>query len=122
MTTANQTEKKISDTMTTGRKVGLLMDHLQAGGEVEIDGYTWVWLDNHITGSSTDGNGETQYWGINGLAIKGVSIKNGVEKPTYMGQGTMPFQSFVELTNKVKEEDWLGMCAGNALRSMNKKR
>ncbi|MCR6108716.1 hypothetical protein HXA34_20680 [Salipaludibacillus agaradhaerens] len=108
--------------MTTGHKIGLLMDYLQAGGEVEIDGYTWVWLDNHITGSSTGENGETQYWGINGLAIKTVRIKGNEESPHYMGQGTLPFQSFVGLANRVKDEEWVGICAGNALQSMNKKR
>lgn len=112
----------ISEKMTIGRKIGLLMDYLQAGGEVEIDGRTWVWLDNYITQTSVDRNLETQYWGINGLAIKGVRIKGGVETPHYIEQGTIPFQSFVELAEKLKEEDWLSIRAGNALRSMNKER
>ncbi|PAE87677.1 hypothetical protein [Shouchella clausii] len=108
--------------MTIGHKIGRLMDYLQTGGEVEIDGHTWVWLDDHIAQTSVDRNLETQYWGINGLAIKGIKIKDGVAEPHYIGQDTIPFQSFVELAEKLKEEDWVNISVGYALMTMNKDR
>jgi hypothetical protein len=119
-----ENQRTLTDTMFIGRKIGLLIDHLQTGGEVQIDGRTWVWLDNHITRTTTDENGEKQDWGIDGLAIKGMSINGstGEEKPHYMGQGSIPIQAFVQLVERLSEEDWLGICAGNALKSLNKKR
>lgn len=119
MTTPSLTEK-----MTIGRKIGLLIDHLQTGGEVDIDGRTYVWLDNHITNITTDDNGDTQYWGIDGLAIQGVKIdgSTGAKEPHYMGQGDIPLQAFIQLVENVSEQEWLGIGASNALKSMNKKR
>ena len=118
------TRISLSEKMTTGRKMGLLLDYLQNGGEVEVDGRTWVWLDNHITRTSTDENGEEQYWGINGLAIKGTSYNTITkeEKPTYIGQNDISFEALSEIVENVSEADWLGICAGNALKSLNKKR
>ncbi|MFE5431176.1 hypothetical protein [Peribacillus simplex] len=101
-----------------------MIDHLQAGGEIEIGGRTYVWLDNHVTRTATSSRGETEYWGIDGLAIKGVSVNSntGEEAPHYMGQGNMPVQSFVQLAEQITEEDLLGICASSALKSLNKKR
>lgn len=117
-------QRTLTDTMSIGRKIGLLIDHLQAGGEVKVDGYTWVWLDNHILRTATDENGEPEHWGIHGLAIKSVRIsgRTGEESPFYMGQGDMQLQAFLRIVGKVTEEDWLGMCASSALRGMNKQR
>lgn len=118
-----ENKRTLTDTMSLGRKMGLLIDHLQAGGEVKIDGYTWVWLDNHVTHTTTDEQGETVYWGIDGLAIQSMRISDTEEEsPHYMGQGDMPLQAFVKMVGKVTEEDLLGMCASSALRGMNKPR
>lgn len=117
-------QQTLTEKMSIGRKIGLLIDHLQAGGEITINGYTYVWLDNHITRTTTNAKGEPEYWGIDGLAVKGVSINSltGEETPHYMGRGDMSIQSFINLAGKVTEEDLLGICASNALKSMNKKR
>jgi hypothetical protein len=117
-------QRTLTDTMAIGRKIGLVLDHLQAGGEVEVEGYTWVWLDNHITRTFIDDDGETQHWGINGLATKGVQIDSATkeEKPHYMGQGGLTLGAFIDIVGKIKEEDLLGICASSALRGMNKER
>jgi len=118
-----ENQRTLTATMTLGRKIGLLIDHLQAGGEVKIDGYTWVWLDNYVTRTTTNENDETTYWGIDGLAIKSMRISDTEEEsPHYMGQGDMSIQAFTKMVGKVTEEDWLDMCASSALRGMNKKR
>lgn len=114
----------LTEIMSIGRKMNLLIDYLQAGGEIEIEGRTYVWLDNYVTHTTTNDNGELEYWGIDGLAIKGVKIdgSTGKESPHYMGQGGMPFQTFIHLIESVTEEDWVGIGASVALRSLNKKR
>ncbi|MGD6967733.1 hypothetical protein ACQCVP_14995 [Rossellomorea vietnamensis] len=38
----------LNNTMSMCRKICLLLDHLLAGGEVEIDGYTRMRLANHM--------------------------------------------------------------------------
>lgn len=118
----NQTQRTLKDTMSIGRKIGLLLDYLQNGGEVTVNGRVWVWCDNVVTHETTDRKGNPQYWGIDGLAIKGVRISGNEEKPHYMGQNDIPFASFIALVEELSEEDWLGICASNALQSMNKKR
>ncbi|MGX1195870.1 hypothetical protein [Metabacillus sp. SLBN-84] len=117
-------ERTLTNSLSIGRKIGMLIEHLQRGGEVEIDGYTYVWLNNHITRTTTDEKGETHYFGIDGLAIKMTKIcgSTGEESPYYVGQVDLSIQSFINMTERIKEIDWLGMCAGNALQSMNKKR
>lgn len=110
----------ICEKMSIGRKIGLFLDHLQAGNEVKVKGCTYVWLDNHITHTTKDTYGETQYFGIDGLAIKGIELNS--QKPHYMGQSDMPIHAFIQLVENVKEEDWVGMLGGIALKSMNKKR
>lgn len=123
MTNTNQ-ENMLCDSMTIGRKIGLLLDYLQDGGEVEIDGRTWVWLDNYVTREEVDEYCEIQRFGIDGLAIKGVSIdtKTNTETPHYLGQTDIPLHAFINLVEQVKEKDWVGMSARTALKSMNKKR
>lgn len=118
------TQPTLNEKMPIGRKIGLLIDHLQAGNEVKVNGRTYVWLDNHITRTTTDENGNPQHWGIDGLAIKGIQINSQTkeEKPHYMGQSDMPIHAFIQLVENVKEEDWVGMLGGIALKSMNKKR
>lgn len=117
-------QQTLTEKMSIGRKIGLLIDHLQAGGEITINGYTYVWLDNHIARTTTNAKGEPEYWGIDGLAIKAVreDDRTGENSHYYMGQGDMSIQSFINLAGKITEEDLLGICASNALKSMNKKR
>lgn len=117
-------QRTLTDTMSIGRKIGLTLDHLQSGGEVEVEGNTWVWLDNYITRTFVDDEGKTQHFGINGLATKRMQIDGDTKegKPYYIGEGGLPLGAFISIVGKIKEEDLLGMCASSALRGMNKKR
>lgn len=103
--------------MKQSRKVALFLEYLQEGGEATVDGRTYVWLDNYVTDVI---NGVA--YGINGLAIKGVSISNGVEKPHYMGQTDMPLSYLLNLVEQITEKDWVGICGSLALQEMKKER
>jgi hypothetical protein len=103
--------------VSQGHKLGNLIDYLKEGGEVTIDGRTYVWLHNHVTQVI----GDTVY-GIDGLAIKGVCISNGEEKPHYMGQTDMPLSYLLTLVNQITEEQWVGICASLVLQEMKKER
>lgn len=124
----NQTTKNygtvLTDTMSFGRKIAAFFTFLQAGQELEIDGRTYVWLDNHITSERVNSDGETEYMGIDGLALKGTSTNSGtgVSKPHYMGQNDMPFSHLRDIIENLTEEQLFQMTAGIALLGMNKKR
>lgn len=111
----------LKDRMSLGNKFRIFIDYLQGGGELEIDNRIWVWLDSHITREEMDDNGRMQYFGIDGLANKCIKIA-GEETDHYLGQNDLPFHYIVELLDKITEQDWLGMTASLALRSMNTKR
>lgn len=103
-------------------KPGIVLRALIQGMEVELDGRTYVWLDNF----PTQVIGGQQY-GIDGLAIKGESFKagqpieEGKGEPHYMGSD-MSFTRFVKLCESMPDLDAFDLAGTMALRNMAKKR
>lgn len=114
----------LADSMSLGRKLDVLFTYLKAGQEITLHGQTFVWLDNHITGERVNSDGETEYMGIDGLAIKATSMdmSTGATKPHYMGYNDIPFSHLRELVENLTEDQLLQMTAANALMGLNKKR
>lgn len=108
---------------TLGTCIQILTDALQAGYEHTHDGITYVWLDHHITREEMNDQGEMQYWGIDGLAMKMTKVNGstGEESPHYMGVHH-PEAQLHRMAEAASNEDLFAMAAGNALRGMNKVR
>jgi len=97
--------KRIRDSLSLGRKMGIVIDHLQNNGELTIDGHTWVWSDDH-----------------DGLSLKCTRISGNVTSDHIIGQADMPLNQFIAMLNEIEEIDWFGITASIALRSLNKQR
>lgn len=114
----------LADSMSLGRKLDVLFTYLQAGQEITLHGQTFVWLDNHITSQRVDSNGEVEYLGIDGLALKATSMdmSTGATEPHYMGYNDIPFSHLRELVENLSEDQLLQMTSSIALMGLNKKR
>lgn len=114
----------LQTSIPTARKVDLFTRYLKKGGEVKVDGRTWVWLDNHITDEVTLADGTIQYYGIDGLAIKSTCYDTVTKEttPYYMGQSDISLAMMTEIVNGVSEVDWVGITGSLALQSMIRKR
>ena len=110
----------ISHKIPMERKLAIVKEYLVNGGEVTIEGRTYVWLDNYVTREEVNRDGSIEYMGIDGLAIKAERYNSGTgeTKPHYLGMTDMPLGWYQELVNHITEEDWVGMTASNALVSM----
>lgn len=119
-------QRTLQNTMTLGRKIGLFLDYLQNGNEIESLGYTWVWLDDYVTRTEMDDQGNERCFGIDGLAIKMTRYHptdpNGATEPHYIGKTDIPLTEIIHIIDHIKEVDWLGMCGSMALQGMTKKR
>ena len=113
-------ENTIGNRMSVTKKLENLYKYMSRGGEVEIDGYTYVWLDNHITEEVELEDGTKEYYGIDGLAMKMIRMDSQTkeETPYYIGMGDLTLNQLVIIINKIDEETWLGITASNALVSM----
>lgn len=115
--------RTLTDHLTLGDKIGKFLNYVIAGNEQTINGTTYVWCDEHITRTEMDDSGQEQHFGINGLAIKAtVTTSDGTFiEHRYMGYD-LSINQLVELLDELTEEDWLGITAFHALRSVQKKR
>lgn len=87
--------------MTNEKKMALTIQYLKAGGEIDINGKTFVWLDNHVIEET-----ETALHVIDGLAIKGRSyngLKDEVGTVCYLGQSNIPLHQFIQLIDAITD-------------------
>lgn len=96
-------------------KARVVIEYLLNGGELNYKGRTLVYLDNYLMKEIAG-----IPYGIDGLAIKGVSIntKDNSESPTYMGYN-MSFMEFLRLVEELSEEDYNLICAYNILKDVH---
>lgn len=117
MTTTPTAERTLKNIMPFPRKIGAFFAFLQQGGELEIGGHIYVWCDNLVTREETNFEGETKYFGIDGLAVKseGYDTLTGKKKPYYLGQNDMAFGYLYKLIEALSEEQLFEMTASIAL-------
>jgi hypothetical protein len=96
-------------------RVCTVVKYLMDGGEMKVEGQTFVWLHNHVTGTV---NGEEV--GIDGLALKGEQFEThqdfleGINgKPHYLGQQAMPLNYFIDLISKLPDTEISRMARDN---------
>lgn len=94
-------------------RVYVVLEYLQRGGKVELDGRTYVWLDNYIVRETED-----QLWVIDGLATEGVKFRAGEDwndpaagEPHYMGQGDTPISQFLKMVDEIPDEKFHEICS-----------
>ncbi|AXQ67673.1 hypothetical protein KIOSHI_192 [Bacillus phage Kioshi] len=80
-------------------KVAFVLDYLHRGGELRMDGSTFVWLHNEKVGES-----KTHEYFIDGLARKLTSknLQTGVETPHYMGCKDMTLPYFFSILDEIE--------------------
>lgn len=113
--------------MDIEHRISTFLKYVMAGGEVEIQGRTYVWLNNHVIRSTED----AQYV-IDGLAIKGTSYNGALDSEggvtygkgevTYLGQSDMPLRSFINLVYSIKDTVFEEMLVNNALSKYRRER
>ena len=94
--------KPIRDSLSMGCKIGIVLDYLQNGGELMIDGNIWIWSDAH-----------------QGVAVKPRIARRRDETDEWIGRADIPLREFITLLDAVEEMDWFGMTAGIALRGLH---
>lgn len=87
-----------------GNRIGVLLDYLRAGNEVEIDGATYVWLDKKVVREDE----EYQYI-IDGLAIKMYPWTNKPGEVHYVGASHISVGSLVEMVSKFSYDEFVSM-------------
>lgn len=87
-------------------KVAFVLDYLHRGGELRMDGSTFVWLHNEKVGES-----ETHEFFIDGLARKGVrtNLSTGEESPYYMGCKDMTLPYFFRILEEIDPTEYADM-------------
>lgn len=113
-------ERTLKNNLSTGRKMDLFISHLKNGGEINVNGNTYVWLDNHVTKEVKNDDGTTDYFGINGLAIKTTSYDTitKVTSPWFFSQNDLTLLSFIDILDSIGELEWFSITATSALQSM----
>lgn len=87
-------------------KVAFVLDYLHRGGELRIDGSTFVWLHNEKVGES-----ETHEFFIDGLARKmtKTDLSTGEESPHYMGCKDMTLPYFFQILDEINHNEYTSM-------------
>ncbi|MCK2000368.1 hypothetical protein MZM54_03055 [[Brevibacterium] frigoritolerans] len=84
------------------KRISVVLKYLMSGGEVEIQGTTYVWLHNKVVKEDKD-----NLYVIDGLAIVGRSYSGLDDKEgevCYSGQSDMPLSRFINLVYSIKDK------------------
>jgi hypothetical protein len=87
-----------------GNRIGVFLDYLKEGNEVTVDGYTYVWLDNHVTRET-----ETHKYIIDGLAYKMYPWNNKPDELHYVGAASITLQQLIKLVEKIDYNEFARM-------------
>jgi hypothetical protein len=93
-------------------RVFTVLDYMQRGGKLYMDGRTWVWLDNHVVRET-----DTETWVIDGLAIEGRSYKVNEDwndptqgKPHFLGQRDLTLHTFIQMVEELPFDEYKHVC------------
>lgn len=123
----SHTENVLVNRMSLERKRHALETYLktnEGGHTVTVDGVTYAWFDQLITDERTGADGQTEYFGIEGLAHVMQRLTADGTEPYYMGTGSPAQQEVLlaHLATQLNEEQLFDMTAANALYGMRKQR
>lgn len=113
-------EYTLKNKLSLGRKMDLFINHLQNGGQIDVNGNVYVWLDNHVTKEVKNDDGTTDCFGIHGLAIKTTSYDTitKVTSPWFFSQNDLTLLSFIDILESISELEWFSITSTKALQSM----